>query len=95
MIRLKTLLDSQGPLPKATESDDNKATQVTVPTKETIEEPTARPLEVLLTELNALIGLDLIKNDITKLVSFLKVQRLREAKGDGRATGFPASRLLW
>ncbi len=32
-------------------------------------------------ELDALIGLEQVKNDVTQLINFLKVQQLREAKG--------------
>lgn len=35
----------------------------------------------LLAELNQLIGLERVKNDVTQLVNFLKVQKLRESKG--------------
>lgn len=51
---------------------------------EAIEEeqtPPARPLEELLAELNALVGLRRVKDEVKQLTNFLKVQKMREAKG--------------
>lgn len=38
-------------------------------------------LDDLLNELNSFVGLNRVKNDVTQLVNFLKVQQMREAKG--------------
>ena len=40
-----------------------------------------RGLEVVLTELTSLIGLERVKSDVTQLINFLKVQQLRQSKG--------------
>jgi SpoVK/Ycf46/Vps4 family AAA+-type ATPase len=38
-------------------------------------------LDELINELGLLVGLERVKNDVTQLVNFLKVQKLRESKG--------------
>jgi len=43
--------------------------------------PPPRPLEELLAELDALVGLERVKADVRQLINFLKVQRLREEQG--------------
>jgi hypothetical protein len=53
--------------------------------------PPPRPLEELLAELDALVGLDRVKADVRQLINFLKVQRLREEQG---LKPLPASRHL-
>ena len=53
--------------------------------------PPPRPLEELLAELDALVGLDRVKTDVRQLINFLKVQRLREEQG---LKSLPASRHL-
>jgi hypothetical protein len=50
-----------------------------------------RPLEELLSELDALVGLERVKSDVRQLINFLKVQKLREAEG---LKTLPASRHL-
>ncbi len=40
-----------------------------------------RPLEELLAELDALVGLERVKADVRQLVNFLKVQKMREGQG--------------
>src|SRR5205823_5629865 len=50
-----------------------------------------RPLEELLAELDALVGLDRVKSDVRQLINFLKVQKLREEQG---LKVMPASRHL-
>ena len=41
----------------------------------------ARPIEELLAELDALVGLDRVKADVRRLTSLLRIQRLREERG--------------
>ncbi|HEX8339140.1 MAG TPA: AAA family ATPase [Pyrinomonadaceae bacterium] len=53
--------------------------------------PPPRPVEELLAELDALVGLDRVKADVRQLINFLKVQRLREEQG---LKSLPASRHL-
>ena len=55
--------------------------------KSAVEQPTIKKendsvsLEDLLAELNTLTGLDSVKAEVTELINFLKVQKLRKAKG--------------
>ena len=53
--------------------------------------PPPRPLEELLAEMDALVGLERVKADVRQLINFLKVQRLREEQG---LKVLPASRHL-
>jgi hypothetical protein len=53
--------------------------------------PPPRPLEELLAELDALVGLERVKSDVRQLINFLKVQKLREEQG---LKTMPASRHL-
>ena len=50
-----------------------------------------RPLEELLAELDALVGLERVKRDVRQLINFLKVQRMREEQ---KLKTMPASRHL-
>lgn len=50
-----------------------------------------RPLEELMAELDALVGLERVKADVRQLINFLKVQKLREEQG---LKALPASRHL-
>lgn len=45
------------------------------------DETPPRSLEDLMEELNALVGLDAVKNDVVQLVNFLRVQQMRQASG--------------
>jgi hypothetical protein len=47
---------------------------------EELREP-PRPLEELMAELDALVGLDRVKRDVRELTNFLKVQKLRQEQG--------------
>ena len=47
----------------------------------TPEPPPARPLEELLAELDALVGLVEVKADVRRLTSLLRIQRLRAERG--------------
>jgi len=61
-------------------------------TRETsVEEDPPRPLEDLLKELDALVGLQRVKEDVRQLINFLKVQKMREEKG---MPALPISRHL-
>jgi AAA+ superfamily predicted ATPase len=51
----------------------------TVPAPE-IELPPERPIEELLAELDALIGLDLVKEEVRRLTSLLRIQEMRAAR---------------
>jgi hypothetical protein len=53
--------------------------------------PPPRPLEELLAELDALVGLERVKADVRQLINFLKVQKLRGEQG---LKTLPASRHL-
>jgi Cdc6-like AAA superfamily ATPase len=53
--------------------------------------PPPRPLEELMAELDALVGLERVKADVRQLINFLKVQKLREEQG---LKSLPASRHL-
>ncbi len=55
------------------------------------EQTPARPLEELLAELDALVGLERVKRDVRQLINFLKVQKMREDEG---MKSLPASRHL-
>jgi stage V sporulation protein K len=57
---------------------------------EDLREP-PRPLEELLAELDALVGLERVKRDVRELTNFLKVQKLREEQG---LKSLPVSRHL-
>jgi ATPase family associated with various cellular activities (AAA)/AAA lid domain len=65
------------------------AAQEAAPTEEELAPP--RPLEELLAELDALVGLERVKSDVRQLINFLKVQKLREEQG---LKPLPASRHL-
>lgn len=60
------------------------------PVKE-VEVAPLRSLEDLLEELNALVGLERVKNEVKQLVNFLRVQQMRKAKG---MSALPISRHL-
>ncbi|MDQ3820598.1 MAG: AAA family ATPase, partial [Acidobacteriota bacterium] len=55
------------------------------------EDAAPRPLDELLKELDALIGLDNVKSEVRELINFLKVQKMREEKGLHR---IPVSRHM-
>jgi stage V sporulation protein K len=56
-----------------------------------VEDDPSRPLEDLLKELDALVGLHRVKTDVRQLINFLKVQKMREEKG---MLALPISRHL-
>ena len=55
--------------------------------------PPARPIEELLAELDALVGLDQVKADVRRLTSLLRIQRLREERGHADAGDQPPPRV--
>lgn len=55
------------------------------------EEVAPRPLEELLKELDALVGLENVKSEVRELINFLKVQKMRQQKG---LRGIPVSRHM-
>ena len=57
-----------------------KAEIETVPEAE-IELPPVRPIEELLGELDALIGLDAVKSEVRRLTSLLRIQEIRNSRG--------------
>jgi ATPase family protein associated with various cellular activities (AAA)/AAA lid domain-containing protein len=81
--------------PSATRRDDDAKgrTEAATAEPEVPEEelPPPRPLEELLAEMDALVGLDRVKADVRQLINFLKVQKLREEQG---LKSLPASRHL-
>jgi hypothetical protein len=79
--------DAAGGLKKHPERTPDAATPE-VPEEEP---PPPRPLEELLTEMDALVGLERVKSDVRQLINFLKVQKLREGQG---LKALPASRHL-
>lgn len=71
--------------------DSNAETSEGDATVEEEELPPPRPLEELLAELDALVGLERVKADVRQLINFLKVQKLREEQG---LKSLPAARHL-
>jgi len=70
---------TSGPEPEAAESERTKTEDDTVEA-EAPTEP-AEPLEDVLAELDALIGLDQVKEEVRLLSALLRVQKLREERG--------------
>src|SRR5207302_1067316 len=65
------------------QSSSNNSDQIRKNSEVTVIAEATPPLDVLLSQLNSLVGLEGVKGDVTQLVNFLKVQRLRQAKGMG------------
>ncbi|HVF44220.1 MAG TPA: AAA family ATPase [Pyrinomonadaceae bacterium] len=81
-----------GPKPRREDDGPNSADAQGAADDELEEElPPPRPLEELLAELDALVGLERVKADVRQLINFLKVQKLREEQG---LKSLPASRHL-
>jgi ATPase family associated with various cellular activities (AAA)/AAA lid domain len=72
-----TLYPSGAPAPSGPASGDAAAAEL--PPEEELGPP--RPLEELLAELDALVGLERVKADVRELINFLKVQKMREEQG--------------
>lgn len=60
--------------------EENAAEAASETAAETLETP-PRPIEELMAELDALVGLERVKRDVKELINFLKVQKLREEQG--------------
>jgi hypothetical protein len=82
--KTKARRDDQG-----AESKDAESAEADAAPEEEL--PPPRPLEELLAELDALVGLERVKADVRQLINFLKVQKLREEQG---LKSLPASRHL-
>jgi len=88
LLQFKTTLYPQGGA-SSVEDDASKskvtkateATEVTPTETSAVEDEPSRPLEDLLKELDALVGLHRVKTDVRQLINFLKVQKMREEKG--------------
>lgn len=84
LLKFKQTLYPRGSAELEDEQGKDEATgaEQTAATEEIeIEEEPPRPLEELLKELDALVGLERVKADVRQLINFLKVQQMREEKG--------------
>ena len=61
--------------------DNSQATTEPSADAAIVQEEPPRPLEELLAELDALVGLERVKADVRQLINFLKVQKMREEQG--------------
>ncbi|MBV8857146.1 MAG: AAA family ATPase [Acidobacteria bacterium] len=89
LAEFKQTLYPGGPQETASDAPAKGQAEAAEPAEEEL--PPPRPLEELLAELDALVGLDRVKTDVRQLINFLKVQRLREEQG---LKPLPASRHL-
>jgi hypothetical protein len=89
LSEFKRTLYPGGPQDAPAKDEAGKAVAEPEPVEEEL--PPPRPLEELLAELDALVGLDRVKADVRQLINFLKVQKLREGQG---LKSLPASRHL-
>ena len=80
LLQFKTMLYPHGGDSANVEDTESKSDEIT-PETSPVEADPSRPLEDLLKELDALVGLDRVKADIRQLINFLKVQKMREEKG--------------
>ncbi len=87
LLNFKEILYSSGSTTALSERKSSDAQPQTLASKETKTQST----DEVMRELDSLIGLEQVKNDVTQLINFLKVQHLREAKG---MTTAPISRHL-
>jgi stage V sporulation protein K len=74
-----TLYPAGAPAPSGPPSELAPAVAAELPAEEELGPP--RPLEELLAELDALVGLERVKRDVRELINFLKVQKMREEQG--------------
>ena len=89
LLKFKEALYPQGS--SAIKEVDEGNAEVTQEQVEAVDVEPPRSFEDLLEELNALIGLERVKDEVKQLVNFLKVQQLRKAKG---MSMLPVSRHL-
>ncbi|HEX7955625.1 MAG TPA: AAA family ATPase, partial [Pyrinomonadaceae bacterium] len=82
---------AEGARPDAAAKGRDGSADASLPDPTEEELPPPRPLEELLAELDALVGLERVKADVRQLINFLKVQKLREEQG---LKSLPASRHL-
>jgi hypothetical protein len=80
LLQFKTTLYPHGGDSSSVEDNAFKSDQTPIEATAVEDVPT-RPLEDLLKELDALVGLDRVKADVRQLINFLKVQKMREEKG--------------
>jgi SpoVK/Ycf46/Vps4 family AAA+-type ATPase len=88
LLRFKQTLYPRGAGPQP---EEEAAPEKGKDESEAVAEEAPRPLEELLAELNALVGLERVKTEVKQLTNFLKVQQMREEKG---LATLPVSRHL-
>jgi SpoVK/Ycf46/Vps4 family AAA+-type ATPase len=92
LLKLKrALYTGAGAQPPEEAPTEKKEKEAEVEEDAAIDTEPPRPLEELLAELNALVGLERVKDEVKQLTNFLKVQQMREAKG---LATLPVSRHL-
>ncbi len=90
LLQFKRTLYPHGGDPSSAE-DEAPASDEIIKETAPVEDDPPRPLEDLLKELDALVGLIRVKADVRQLINFLKVQKMREEKG---MLALPVSRHL-
>ena len=80
LLQFKTTLYPHGGDSSSVQDNASKSDQTPAETSPAEHDP-SRPLEDLLKELDALVGLHRVKADVRQLINFLKVQKMREEKG--------------
>lgn len=80
LLEFKRTIYPPGSDSSAAEDQAAAAEESTKETPAVADDP-PRPLEDLLKELDALVGLSLVKAEVRQLINFLKVQKMREEKG--------------
>ena len=83
LLQFKTTLYPHGGDSSTVEDSapKSKVTEATPTETSAVKDDPSRPLEDLLEELDALVGLHRVKADVRQLINFLKVQKMREEKG--------------
>lgn len=90
LLEFKGTIYPHGSDSSAAEDQAAASEEITRETPAVADDP-PRPLEDLLKELDALVGLSLVKAEVRQLINFLKVQKMREEKG---MLALPISRHL-
>jgi Holliday junction resolvasome RuvABC ATP-dependent DNA helicase subunit len=90
LLEFKRTIYPHGSDSSAAEDQAAASEEITGETPAVADDP-PRPLEDLLKELDALVGLSLVKAEVRQLINFLKVQKMREEKG---MLALPISRHL-